>query len=168
MDTPDAATVRGASQLNFATLGYPPGATPDPLEVPVQMAVEYVQEVTGRQLDDSMPDNLDMLALQAVVMRTEQVVYASQADRIEGVTDEGIASFSVPGYSETRRDARSIWKEGLVNPWRMLSDILWLLMTPEKRDEWQAQFDGEDPPAFEITEVDWGIEGVLRGQNYGG
>jgi hypothetical protein len=109
-----------------------------------------------------MPASLDDLALQAVALRTVQLVRSFQADQIE-LVDDGILSFSVPGYSETRRDtATSFYKNGLVNPWALLHELLWLLMTPEKREEWQDTLNNENAPAFAITETDWGFATAWR------
>lgn len=159
MDRPDADAVRAVlPAFAWADFNYS-GATLDPV---VEMANAYVEAVTGRVLDASMPTELDDLALQAVALRTAQLVSMFQADSIETMTDDGIQSFSVPGYSETRRDLTSVYKNGLVNPWPLLHELLWLLMTPAKREEWQDTLNDENAPAFAITETDWGFATAWR------
>ena len=156
MERPDAAAVKTVlPMVDWAALGYP---TDEALGPVVEMANEYVEAVTGRPLDASMPSSLDTLALQAVALRTAQLTYMFSADMIESGADAGIQSFTVPGYSETRREPTSWWKAGYVNPWAALDELLWLLMTPEKRDEWEENMseDGIPTPAFEVTAVDWG------------
>lgn len=154
MDAPTAADVREVAKLDFAGLGYPAGS-PDDLDLIVEMAVAYVEQMTGRTFA-SMPPELEPLALQAVTMRTEQLVYYNQADFVEASVNDRIQSFSVPGYSETRAaGATASYKMGLVNPWVALHELLWLLMTPEAKEEWQNVVMGRDAPAFEVSEVDW-------------
>ena len=160
MDRPDAAAVKLVlPTVPWAELGFTDDAVLDPL---VEMANAYVEAVTGRLLDASMPTTLDDLALQAVALRTAQNIYDFQGDRIEDLTDAGIVSFSVPGYSETRRDPTSTFKASMINSWPMLNELLWLLATDEMRDEWLETFAGGVRPAFAYEEVDWGVATFFR------
>lgn len=163
METPDAAYVRLRSRLNLTDLGFPPPevSSPDPLQEEVADAVEYVENVTWRKLDGTMPDQLARSAAKAVWLRTEQQVVIGEGDMVETANDELVSSFSAGGYSETRKDPGRRGEQTQVSPNPDLSRLLWLVMTPEARLWWRAYLKGEPmyPPGtgFNVVEVGWNL-----------
>lgn len=155
MIAPTTAEVRAWSKIPFDELEYPP-ADPDPLDVLVARSIEYVEDVTGRKLDSSMPSEFTHTANEAVQRRVEQLVYKASEDQVETAADDLIQSASAGSVSETKRDPGALApsKLKLVNPWPHLADLLWRLMTEDKRDEWNEVF-GQRAPHFEVSEVDW-------------
>jgi hypothetical protein len=160
MDTPDAAAVRAVlAAMNWEERGYPVPVDPDPdlLQPAVDAANAYVAAVTGRPLDATMPDELAPLALQASALRTAQNVVQWDSDYIETANDDGIQSFTVGPYSETRFDRMKTFVKGsfVVNPWKQLNDLLILLMTEDKLDYWFGLLTGIYAPGWQLVEVDW-------------
>lgn len=146
-----AAEVREESQANFARLGYPeptPG-TSDKLDRRVRAAQGYVEQMTGRTLDETLPAGLVELAHEAVVMRVEQSLgqrsRASVSDLSQG-GGLGLKSMRAGDYSETRFDPSEARKARLFNPWAALSEVLWLLATPARRLELLADLSDEPAP----------------------
>lgn len=169
MDTPDVEAITTWSKVPFDTLDAP--FSEDDLEVALARAIGYVQFVTGRKLDSTMPDEFARLAEQATQMRVEQVVYQSQPDYSETGSDDQISTFSAGNYSETRRapGERAKAEPGRIPPinsWPALNELLWMLCTDEKQDYWVAQF-AEGLPAFATTEVDWQDYIAMPGMNSG-
>jgi hypothetical protein len=157
---PTAADVEAWSRLDFAAMGFSSGD----LDRLLAQAVAYVEQVTGRVPLTAVPDELAALAAQAVMMRVEQLASQAQEEMVESATDEGgVISFSTPGYSETRANPSQggkVWSR-VVNRWQALADLLLLLMTEEKRDDWQAALNGTFAPEWEVTEMDWSGEGPM-------
>lgn len=154
---PDAAAVEAWSAVDFDALGY---ADAD-LERLIARAVAYIAAVTGRVPLTSVPEELIAVAEEAIQRRVEQLALTGTAGSVGGVvSDDGVQSFSVPGYSETRFDrSRVDVKAGVTQPWGALWDLLWLLMTPEMREAWMAEREGGHAPAFGVTEIDWDSTG---------
>jgi hypothetical protein len=169
MDTPTAATVRLRSRLPWADYGIAaPEGPDDPLQEEVADAVEYVEGVTGRKLDGTMPAAYERRAAKDVVMRTEQQVVQAEQGNVESGADELTSSASAGAVSESRRafsDNKAANEAWLVNRWPALNDLLWQVMTPEMRAYWLAYLKGEEliPPGggFNVVEVDW--SGANRG-----
>lgn len=155
MDDVTVEDVKGWSRLDFE--GLPEPYDDDQLEVLVARASDYVADVTGRTFS-TLPANLETTAEEAIQKRTEQLAIQSQPDSVETATDELIQSFTAGSYSETKRSLDEQHKAQLVNPWPALHDLLWRLMTDDKRDEWMEWF-GVIRPTFETTEVDWSTMG---------
>lgn len=169
MNPLDAAYVRSRTQRydwSLVDFPAPEGSDPDPLDEEVLDAVEYVEGVTWRKLDDTMPDSLARRAAKAAIMRTQQQVQQEDADQVETASDELTSSFNASGYSENRRafsDYGAANKALLVNKWPALNDLLWAVMTPEARSWWRSFLTGEMPglPAelatggFNVLEVAW-------------
>jgi hypothetical protein len=157
--TPTADDVRSWSLLPFEEYGYPEQTGDDTLQELVDRSTEYVTAVTGRTYPD-MPIELEATAREATQRRVEQLVIQAQEDYVETGGDfDQISSWNVTGYSETRRGAEDAKKAKLINPWPHLHDLLWMLATPDKQDEWEDIW-GMNRPAFEVTEVDWEQTGV--------
>ena len=166
MQRPTAESIRLWSQVtatDWAAAGYPVSA-PDRLDlVTVPQAIAYVQMVTGRKVADIDPDvDPDIAALmeQAIRLRVEQLVYLQVKKVVEGASSETyITSFSVPGYSESRAmrpsASSSTTKRPSVNPWALLDELLWLLMTPAQAEYWVDILTGVHAPSFEMVELDW-------------
>lgn len=158
MAAPTAAQVREASKIPFASLGFsaPQGDDADPLQTLVNEAVEFVEWATGRTFP-SMPSQFSASAARAVRILTGVMAYQEQEDVIETIADFGfIQSFSAGNYSETRRSIADVSKSGIICNNILLHKTLWMVMTDEKRDEWQSTLTGVNAPAFETTEIAWG------------
>lgn len=160
MDLPTADDVQAWSEVDFAALGY----DDNDMDRMVARAIAYVEQWTWRIPLTDVPDGLVPIAQQAVQLRVEQLaVTGTESATTQQTTDDGIQSFTVPGYSETRfdRGSSSSSSKAMRNEWDALWELLWLLMTPEAREAWIAQSSGEnvDIPAFDVTEVDWSRTG---------
>lgn len=162
MDRPTSETVRALTPAppngtDYAAFGFPPPPPePDPLQPLVDASIQYLEQVTGRAPIETTPPELESLMNMAVRMRTEQFLHVTSADSVESAADSDVVSFSAGSYSETRRTERG-HREGewWINPWGALDDLLWLLMTPEKRAEWEAKAKNIVEPAFAVASPDW-------------
>jgi hypothetical protein len=164
VDTPTGSYVVGrAPRFDWAAAGYPDGPS---LDDEAADAVEYVENITWRKLDESMPAAWARSAARAVVMRTQQQVTQADPDMVESAADELTNSQGAGGASESRRafsDFKSANEALLVNRWPALNDLLWAVMTPEARAWWLAFLKGEMPalPAafleggFNVVQVAW-------------
>lgn len=171
MDPITAADVREWSAggdptkaFDFARFGYPAptGADPDPLDHLVLTSIAYVEQMTGRVPLTALEDaSLVSLAQDAVTLRVQQRVVGGGARRVEAsAAGDGIQSFRAGDYQETRFKPEDRLKGRLFNPWDTLSEILWLLATPEKRDELNAMLTGVPRPAAVVVESDAGGSSV--------
>lgn len=165
MLAPKSAEIRVWSKVAFDDLDFEAPATPedpDPLDLLVGRSIEYVLDVTGRTLDD-IPDTLEWTAKEAIQRRVEQLAFQATEDHVETVTDEMIKSFGAGNYNEARREILDLspQKSKHINPWHLLHDLLWRLMTEEKREWWEEQMGDNKRPAFAITETDWMIGDFL-------
>lgn len=155
MEAPTVTEIRSWSRVDFAELNYEE-AEPDPLEVLVTRSIDYVMDVTGRTLEN-VPTELVTTAQEAIQRRVEQLAYQQQEDHVEGAADEIISSFGAGSYNERKREVKdlALQQTKQVNNWHLLHDLLWRLMTEEKREWWEEQISGKPRPAFQVTEVDW-------------
>lgn len=170
MERPTAALVRQVlAKVKWAKVGYPAPvdppteAAPDPLQWWVDMAADYVEEVTGREFA-TMPTRLEKLAVLAVALLSVANITGTTQDAFEAMAGaEGLASFSAGSYSETYRDPQGSVKAEreslMVHPWPAINRLLWLLMTPEKMQYWRGVLSGEGVPAYGVVEVDWAASG---------
>jgi hypothetical protein len=164
VDTPSGTYVMArAPRFDWAGAGFPDGPS---LDDEVADAVEYVQNVTWRKLDATMPVAFERTAARAVVLRAQQQVQQADADAVEAASDELFTSSSAGGASESRRafsDYKSANEALLVNRWPALNDLLWAAMTSDAQAWWRARLKGEMPPVpadvlaagFLVTEVAW-------------
>ena len=150
MIAPTVAEVKAWSKVDFASLDF----SDDDLTVEVARACDYVADVTGVPLAQ-VASGLVTTAQEAIQLRVEQTVFHRQEDHVDTAADSLIANFSAGPYSEAKRDPGQDRKAGLVNPWPRLHDLLWRLMTEDKRDEWTEWLGGSPRPSFEVTEVQW-------------
>lgn len=147
MNAPTASEVEGWSQVNWGRLGAD-------LEVLVPRANAYIEYVTG-QTWAAMPTNLEKLAQQAAQMRTEQIGIQGRHGHAESAAEnEVVQSFSAGLYSESRRDTRSVVSK-VVNTWPSLDELLWMLMTDDRRAYWLGWISGETVPDWGVVEVNW-------------
>ena len=140
MTIPTAADLRADTRIDWAVrfgLPLPTAPDPDPLDIEIAIAWPMLEELTGRDFE-SMDSGYDALILRAT---TYMVVYMASAGRGDFgalfAETAGIISFTVPGYSETRSQARTLQsgRDWFFHPWRPLDMLLWALATQEKRDE---------------------------------
>lgn len=164
MENPTAKQIRTWSKVDFANLEFEPpvGEADDPLEFVVARAADYVWNVTGRTAD-SVPAELVTTAQEAIQRRTEQLAFQMQDDHAETAADEIISSFGAGSYNERKREVKDLGLEQTkqVNNWHLLHDLLWRLMTDEKREWWEEQITGKHRPSQSVSEVDWHLGDVL-------
>lgn len=161
MDKPEASEYRLDTRIDWASLGLP-DPSPNPelvLQGEIDDAWAYVEMKTCRDLDAlDESDSLGRLALRAVKLRTIQQAVQGTGGYLTGAINNLVKSFSVPGYSETKYDLQSLgskFQHSQINDWPVLADLLWVLMTQECKDKLVALFFNENPPASEVTEIDW-------------
>lgn len=167
MDTPDASYVRRRSRYDLSQAGFPSptGNALDPLEDEVADAVEYVESVTWRKLDATMPDPYARMAARAVWLRVEQQIVTGDPDMVDVVNDEVTQSQSAGGASESRKDPGRRGEQSQINPNPDLARLLWLVMTPEAVAWWKAFLSNQMPAiplsalqgGFHVTEVAWDL-----------
>lgn len=183
MDTPTGSDIRAWSPPDFPwdQLGWPAptGSDPDPLDKRVEWAIGYIENTTWRPLSTIVPPdqagnlptvetgaplNLVPIAEQAVALRTLQLV-AQQTKKYLTATvmQDYIQSFTAGSYSEQRSSVENVLRSRggsvenpAVNRWRDLSDLLYLLMTPDAYDYWRFRLTGVNPPAGGFVAQDWG------------
>lgn len=153
MDTPTVDEIKALSNVDFASLSYS-----DPqITSLIAASASVLVSITGQTMAE-MPPELEPLALQAIRGMTEQFAYQGSPEYLETLSDfDLIQSFSAGPYSETRRSAEDAMKARQLNAWPWLSDLLWAMLTDDKRDEWLAYFTGQNVPAFGVVEVEWGL-----------
>ena len=182
MDTPTGTDIRAWAPPDFpwAQLGWPAPAPgdPDPLDKRVEWAIGYVEGTTWRPLSTIVPPdedgnlptvelgaiNLVPVAEQAVALTTLQIL-AKQSKRYFSATvlQDYIQSFTAGSYSETRQAGQTVLRNRgsvenpLINPWRELSDLLYILLTPDAYDYWRYRLTGINPPAGGFINQDWGM-----------
>ena len=163
---PTVQDIKAWSRLDFAELDEP--FSDADLRIRLDRAVAYLEAMTGRTFDATMPPYLVPIAQEAVQLRVEQMAWQEQPDYQETANDDQIQSFSAGGYSETRRVIRTYAgaEHGLpeMNPNAWLNRDIWLLCTEAMRTYWVETLMGAamaaQIPSFAVTEADWG--------NYGG
>lgn len=163
MDAPTAAVVRAQSKLGFAELGYGDDVSLGRL---VAAAIATLRRITGVSLDQ-VPEWQEPEFSLAIQGLTEQLAFQSQPENLETLADwDLIQSFSAGPYSETRRSPEEAFKARMLNPWPFLNRLLWGLLSPDMLDYWNAFFGGSTPPAFGVTEMDWGAFEDVDGSSY--
>jgi hypothetical protein len=154
-----AAEVEAQSQVDFEALGLAPRR----LQTAVEASKAWVEWVTGRPMDPTLPTSLMPLGREAVRQRVELMAYRESSDAVQTAGTEGIASMSVGGLSLSFRDpgARAAQTGGAIGaapaitPWSVLNENLWALMTDERRDWWMGNFLAGGNPHFAVTEPDF-------------
>lgn len=154
-----SSDIRGWSLLDFDGRGFAAGA-PDPLDIEVERAAAYVEDVTGQVLADiASPAGLITRLKQAIQLRTEQQVVWRSDDYV-GDQNESAIDFNVTGYSQKRVGSKEQRPRDMINPWPELNDLLVGLLTDDRRDYWSSlgAIPGGDGVAEEITEHGWFYE----------
>ena len=121
------------------------------------IAVRLVESLTCRTMDDSLPEQDIPLAIEAIVMKTEQMLMATSAESSSSrLSGRGLKSISAGPWSETYFGPEEASKAKMLDADPRLHEILWALATPECREGWNAVWTGVYAPAAAITEVAWG------------
>lgn len=128
------------------------------LQTEIERAAAYVEIVTGQPATSAdMPvlaTNVEggtsltdgavaTMIRQAIQMRTEQVTFQAQNAYVDDATDDVIGSLSVGGYSQSKSDPARRGEQRQLNSWQALSNVLWLLMTPERYWWWVVFLSGD-------------------------
>lgn len=184
MDALTAADIRDWAPPDFpwTKLGWPAPTLGDldPLQKRVDWSAGYVENTTFRPLASIVPPdepgnlptvelggplNLVPLAEQAVVLAVLQMLAKQSKGYFTATQLQGyIQSFTAGSYSETRSSSQTVLRNRgsvenpLVNEWRELSDLLYLLMTPDAYDYWRYRLTGVNPPAGGYVGQDFGME----------
>jgi hypothetical protein len=163
---PTAADVRRVAppNLDWTSLGYPAPASgdPDPLEARVSWAAAEVAAITGRDLTTLTADE-QLIAQRAITLKVLLDTLGGTKDALDVLGQPWLRSFSAGSYSETRFSAaemsgtqgRGSEKIVSLGP-EPLATLLWLLMSPEKQDEWRFLLTGVAAPASRFIAQDWG------------
>lgn len=163
MDRPTAAEVRAWAppQFLWLTYGYPAPEGPDPdlLEKRVEWAAAQLRLETGRLLESIVDPDEVAIAEQAIVLLTMQGAMGGSTAALAIAGAPWLKSFTAGSYSETRFSPSELTGTakdvmGKINPWLPLARLLWLLATPEKREEWLELYGGVVAPAGGIFEQD--------------
>jgi hypothetical protein len=186
MDVPTAAEIRAWAPPDFpwANLGFAPPADGDPdtaLQKRVDWAKAYIEATTWRPfstiqppdvggnlptVEEDAPIDLVGVAEQALMLGVLQAIARqSKAYITATVLQDYIQSFTAGSYSETRSSSENVIRSRggsvenpLVNSWRELSDLLYLLMTPDSYDYWRYRLTGITAPAAGYIAQDFGFE----------
>lgn len=169
MTSPTAAEIREWSKVDFGALGY---ADDDALQLLIDRSAALFTQITFRPIDASLPTTLETVVNQVVQRMTEILAFQSQQDFVETLSDfQLISSFTAGPYSETRRSLTEIKEAKMLTADPALNTLLMTLLTPDAMDFWLGWWSGENPPAFEVTEVDWtfgsGFDTPWRADPYG-
>lgn len=165
---------RRLTRVRLSKLGIEPGGGDELLQEEIDRAAAYVEIVTGQPATSA---DLPVLATniangsalsdgvvrptirQAIQMRTEQVTYQSQRSYLEDATDDVVGSFSVGGYSQSKSDPNRRGEQRQLNSWQALSNVLWLLMTPDRYWWWVVFLSGD---AHLMEGVAYGFENAIQ------
>lgn len=170
---PSVEEIKAWSRLDFESLDEP--FTDEDIQVRINRTTAYLEQVTGRAMNDKLPRQLIPIAQEAFQLRIEQIARQEQEDYSDTAADDLIASFSAGSYSETRREPRSGTQPttGLpeINPFPWLNRDIWLLCTEDMKYTWieylQGQAAASQIPSMETTEADWGNYDGVYPYDYG-
>lgn len=155
--TVDDIRVLYPTSLDLGALGLEV-ADPDPLATHIAVANAVLPGLIGYTFA-ALPPEKEPLARLAIAYLALRSAIDMSPDRIEILADfDLLTSFGVGGYNESRRsvdDAIKAQAAGLTG-WPGLDWLLRQLMSPEKLEELEAKATGVQPPAFAVTEPDWG------------
>lgn len=170
MDLPVANIFRtwAPPAYDFSDAGFPDPEGDEALDARVRWAGAYVAEVTGRPIA-TMPVELEPIAEQAITLRVLQMLSSGTTKALNVASAPWLKSFTAGSYREDRFSPKELGggdKDVLlkVNPLMELAQLLWLLMTDEKRDYWLEVFGGRVKPAGRF--IDMGF-GHLHGESMG-
>jgi len=170
---PGVPEIKSWSRRDFTDLDAP--FTDSDLQVRLDRSIAYLEAVTGRKWDGSMPPVLVPIAQEATQLRVEQMCFQEQEDYYETTNDDQIQSFTAGNYSENRPIIRTYtgtssgFPEVNTNGW--LNKDIWLLCTDDMRTYWIETLQGAamaaQIPSMEVTEADWGNYGGLYPYSWG-
>jgi hypothetical protein len=162
MQAPTATDVQGWTELDLLK-----NADAAKASRIVAVAEALFLRITG-QTWDSIATADEPLVQQAVKGLSELTAYQDSPEYLETLSDfDLISSFSAGPYSESRRSPEDARKARMLVAWPWLSDLLWNLLTPDQYNYWTEFFLDTPPPAFEVTEVNWGADFYDLGYYWG-
>jgi len=169
---PSAEDVRSRSKLLQER--YP--ADPFDADVEAQLrevvadATALVEQLTCRTMDDTVPDNLQRVALRAIVLKSEQIGEISySAATVRASANRGrLRSISAGSWSESYFGPTDAQAAKMLDPNPYLHEALWALATPECRESWLALWTGVFAPASAVQSPDWFPESQSGHGGYGG
>jgi hypothetical protein len=150
---------------NWSTVRWERAGVPDDdmLQLRIDRAVGYVCFITGQSLDAlfvptwSAAGSVEALMNQAIQLRTEQITMQGVRGHVASAgQNEVVSSFSAGSYSESRREPGHSKGQQYINTWPQLDELLWMLMTDDRRGDWMEAITGQTAPAFWVEEVEWG------------
>ena len=157
----DTTDLKAASQVDWEELGYPVTGSPDSsLDLEIGRALGYLVWVTGR--DYTNEDDLatgsheETMFNQCLQLRVEQQIFQRQNDYQSDFHND-VNEISVTGYSENRVSYKERRPFRHVNPHRELDELLWMLMTDEKKEYWFSWMKGMVSPAENIQTFGFGM-----------
>lgn len=117
--------------------------------------------------------DLGLIGYRAVILRAvQELTHESAKYMTATIAQDYLAGFKAGSYTETRRDPETVLRSRgsvsnpLINPWRDLSDLLWLMLTADQFDYWMLRL-GQPMPASIFVEQDfrdqWDMPGVIPG-----
>jgi hypothetical protein len=151
MDRPTAADVRAIvpAQFLWADYGYPAG-DPDPLAARVEYAAATLRLMVGRGLDTITDPDEATVAKHAVALLVMYETIGGGDAALTVMAQPWLKSFTAGSYSETRFSPQELAGGNgkttdvlsKLHPWPALARDLWLLASPERRDEWTETLTG--------------------------
>jgi len=163
MDVPTAADIRAWAppSLNWEDygIGEPWGDGEDPLAVRVQWAVGQLFADTGRTLESIKRPEEVAIAQQVLVAFTVLGVLGGSEQALQVQGAPWLKSFSAGSYSETRFSPAELSARGAPPYPQPLWNLLWALMTDEKKDDWRLRLGLGFAPAAGFVSVDWSGDG---------
>jgi hypothetical protein len=168
---PTAADIRlwGPPLFDWAAYGFPPGVSPDPLEVRVGWAIGELYAVTGRTLLSIVTPEDITVAQKVLAAFVIMEATGGGAAALAMMDQPWLKSFSAGSYSESRFSPAELGMAGGTSPpfpgW--LWWMLWSLMTDDKRDEWRRLLNGTVKPAVAMVPVSFEPTGGWGGSAWG-
>lgn len=154
MTAPTVEELKAASAVDFASLV----PNDEVLQLLIDRSCGWFTSITGRPVDSTMPSEYEKMADACLQRMVEVAAYQRQPDQIETVADFMlISSFTASSYTETRRSLTEIKDAKMITGDPYLNQMLFGLLTPDQLDWWMAWWTGIQQPAFEGTEVAWGM-----------
>jgi len=138
-------------------------------EVDSTLAVQQINPqawnwISGYPDTGSYGSTLDLgpIGFRAVILRAVQEATHESTDYMQvTVGEDYLSKFKAGSYSEERNPSETVLRgrgssvsNPQINPWRELSDLLWLLCTGDQFSYWQMRL-GSPMPASVTVEQDW-------------
>lgn len=170
MIPPTPADLRARSAL--VRTRYPAEPYDAQRELDIQNAIETAQglikSLTCRAMDETIPADLRVLAIRAIVLKTEQVLLTGEYRARRGVIGSGrqLRSFTAGSYAESYFGPQEAGRMKRLDPDDALHEVLWALATEECREAWLALWGEEPAPASAVQTFDWRHQGRPSGYRY--